>query len=210
MHEAGVFRQRGNPRNTHLKVHGSVLCPEPLITAISSCIGVVDIPQIPHVWVYVLPQEEQGSGSDSSEHYEDLEPKEGESGYRSTDSTGGTSILGWFRRTSAERSSSRVEKTRKHRRSVSANELTDCDQDGYLFKRSSTGLTWKRRWCVLKERAFYYYRSVSGQHVKLVLLILHRYARVQCQCVFTCTGILSMVYWFNIFSILLEMLGYWC
>eukprot|EP00117_Sycon_ciliatum_P018462 scpid35746/ scgid17064/ Pleckstrin homology domain-containing family A member 7; Heart adapter protein 1 len=113
-----------------------------------------------------LPFEEGdgGSNSDSSDAsgiYEDLEVKgDSDAGYRSTDSATGTSILGWFRRSTAERNSSRAaEKTRKHRRSVAAQQLTDCDQDGYLFKRSSTGLTWKRRWCVLKERAFYYYRS---------------------------------------------------
>ena len=105
------------------------------------------------VCVCFQPGQEEQSESDSEGIYEDLDPKPSgsEGGYESEGLK--TSLFEWFKR-GGERASAQ----RRHRLSKSVADLDDPDQDGYLLKRSATGLTWKRKWCVLKDYCLYYFK----------------------------------------------------
>ena len=97
--------------------------------------------------------------------YEPLDIDDASDGYTSSGSV--NSLVSWFKRGSGDRKSGakkkkgKEAKDRRHRLSRSVSDLVDPDQDGFLAKRSGAGLTWRRRWCVLKDMCLYYFRYVE-------------------------------------------------
>ncbi|XP_065190921.1 uncharacterized protein LOC135821846 isoform X2 [Sycon ciliatum] len=100
-------------------------------------------------------------------------------GYDSSTST--SSIFEFFKRNSKERKSgnqkkskSKEKKEKKDHRlrlSCSVADLVDPDQDGYLVKRTGKGITWRRRWFVLKDRALYYFRSQDDDVARNAIIL---------------------------------------